>query len=335
MKINQIGYALVAALAAYYLIAWLLVGRTRSSGSVVVRYRPPENFSPAAIRFIYTMRVDGRTYTAILAQLAARGLLQIVPQNGSVILKQARRDYSAPKDLPDEEKAILKELFEWGEHVPLKRPDWRTVERLQETLQQQLGGKFVTRNMGWAVAGMVISGIVATWLSMASGLFSKDPVDAWVACTFAGLTVAIYGAFGYQMWDRNMLATKLALRGLYRRRTLPLLVAFVVIYPALWFVLIRSVAPVFAGVTEAMILMNTFLPSALRNHTAEGRRLRGEIEGFRQYLAGTEQDRLQRMNEPGKLVKIDPELIPYEIALDLREAWGDALGIQAMVETEL
>ncbi|HXO39065.1 MAG TPA: hypothetical protein VN872_10520, partial [Candidatus Acidoferrum sp.] len=74
---------------------------------------------------------------------------------------------------------------------------------------------------------------------------------------------------------------------------------------------------------------------ALRNHTAEGRRLRGEIEGFRQYLAGTEQDRLQRMNEPGKLVKIDPELIPYEIALDLREAWGDALGIQAMVETEL
>lgn len=144
----------------------------------------------------------------------------------------------------------------------------------------------------------------------------------------------MYGAFGCQMWDSNRLAIRLALRGMYRRRTLPLLLAFVLIYPALW-LLIWHGAPAFAGFTEAMILMNTFLPSCLRNYTAEGRRVRDEIEGFRRFMAGTEQDLLQRMDPAGKPPRMDLAFVPYAIALDLREAWGDELGIRAMVETEL
>jgi hypothetical protein len=330
---NQIGCVLSAALAMYYLIAWLLVGRNRSKSSVMVRYTPPDNMSPAAMRFIYTMGADGRTYTAILAGLAARGLLEIVPGKNGVMLKKTETDHHQSRNLLAEEKKVFKDLFEWEEQAPLRRPEWRMMEKLHETLQEQLGGKFVTRHLDWVVAGMVISGAAAAWLS-AMTLFRKDPADAWMMCAFIGLTVAMYGAFGYQMWDSNRLAIRLALRGMYRRRTLPLLLAFVLIYPALW-LLIWHGAPAFAGFTEAMILMNTFLPSCLRNYTAEGRHLREEIEGFRRFLAGTEQDRLQRMNESCKPPQMDLKFVPYAIALDLRESWGDELGIRAMVETEL
>lgn len=334
MVINsvQIGYALASSLALYYLIAWLLVGRNRSKSSVVVRYIPPDNMSPAAMRFIYTMGADGRTYTAILARLAARGLLEIVPQKNGVILKRQESDHRAAKfrDLPPEEKAVYKELFEWEEQVTLQRPEWRTVEKLHDALQKQLGGKFFTRHLAWVVTGLALSGAAAAWLS-AITLFGKDPADAWMMCAFTGLTVAMYGAFGYQMWDSNRLAIRLALRGMYRRRTLPLLLAFVLIYPALWLLIWHGV-PAFAGFTEAMILMNTFLPSCLRNYTAEGRRVRDEIEGFRRFLAGTEQDQLQRMDPAGKPPRMDLEFVPYAIA---RESWGDELGIRAMVETEL
>jgi predicted membrane protein DUF2207 len=342
MMINsvQIGYALAGALALYYLIAWLLVGRNRSKFSVVVRYTPPDNMSPAAMRFIYTMGADGRTYTAILARLAARGLLEIVPQSSTsktdgVMLKRAEADHRAAKfkDLPAEEKSIYKELFEWEEQVPLRRPERRMMEKLQEALQKQLDKKFFTRHMAWVIAGLIISGVAAAWLS-AITLFGHDPADAWMMCVFTGLTVAMYGAFGYQMWDSNRLAIRLALRGMYRRHTLPLLLAFVLIYPALW-LLIWHGATAFAGFTEAMILMNTFLPSCLRNYTAEGRRVRNEIEGFRRYLAGTEQDQLQRVDPAAKPARMELEFVPYAIALDLRETWGDELGIRAMVETEL
>ncbi|HEX3094759.1 MAG TPA: hypothetical protein VHW72_19130 [Candidatus Angelobacter sp.] len=329
----QIGYALAGALTLYYLIVWLLVGRNHSKSSVVVRYTPPDNMSPAAMRFIYTMGADGRTYTAILARLAARGLLEIVSGKNSVMLKRSESDHRAARDLPAEEKAVYKELFEWEEQVTLQRPEWRTVEKLHETLQKQLGEKFFTRHVVWVVVGLAISGTAAAWLS-AITLFGKDPADAWMMCAFTGLSVAMYGVFGYQMWDSNRLAIRLALRGMYRRRTLPLLLVFVLIYPALWLLIWHGV-PAFAGFTEAMILMNTFLPSCLRNYTAEGRRVRNEIEGFRRFLAGTEQDRLQRMDPAGKPPRIDLVFVPYAIALDLREAWGDELGIRTMVETEL
>ena len=335
MSINsgQMGYALASAVAVYYMIAWLLVGRTRSRGSVMVRYTPPQNLSPAAMRFIYTMGVDGRTYTAILARLAALELLEIAPAGKGVTLKKRESGHRAARNLPSEEKMVFKDLFEWDEQVLLRRPDAGTMEKLQQTLEEQLGGKFITRHRAWVVAGLAISGVAAAWLSAAS-LFGKSSADNWMICAFIGLSVAMYGAFGYQMWARNLLAIRLALRGMYHRRTLPLLLAFVLIYPALW-LLIWNSAPAFAGFTEAMILMNTFLSSSLRNYTAEGRRVRGEIEGFRRFLAGTEQDRLQRMNESGKPARMDLEFAPYAIALDLRESWGDELGIRAMVETEL
>lgn len=299
MNISQLGYSLAGTLAVYYLIAWLLVGKTRSRGSVVVHYTPPDNLSPAAMRFIYTMgSVDGRTYTAILARLATRALLEIAPTGKSVALKKTESDHRSATDLPPEEKMVFKDLFEWDEQVALRRPDWRTMEKLQRALEEQLGGKFFTRHRAWVAAGLAISGVAAAWLSAAS-LFGKSWGDNWMICAFMGLSVALYGAFGYQMWDRNLLAIRLALRGMYHRRTLPLLLAFVMVYPTLW-LLIWNASPAFGGFTEAMILMNTFLPSCLRNYTAEGWRVSQEIEGFWRFLAGTEQDRLQRLEPAGR-----------------------------------
>lgn len=334
MNSGQLGTVLVAAIATYYFVAWLLVGRKRSAGSIVVRYSPPHGFSPAVLRFLATTHIDGRTYAAIVTSLAAHGCLEITRQDGAIIVKQCRND-NASAHLADEEKTVLKDLFEWEKQAAVKPPDWKTLDKLQQLLGKQVGGKFFTRNLAWVIAGMVITGLATIWVSASSGIFGKDPFDASIACSFAGLTVAMYGGFGYLMWDRNLPAIRLAVRGMYRRRTLPLLGAFIAIYPALWYVIIRSVAPGYAGVTEAMILLNTFAPSCLRNYTREGRRIRDEIEGFRQFLAGTEQDRLQRLNEPENAVQTGSQFIPYAIALDVREAWGDALGIKSMVETQL
>lgn len=152
---------------------------------------------------------------------------------------------------------------------------------------------------------------------------------------FSGLTVGMNGLWGYWMWDANRLALILALRGLYRRRTLPVLLAFILVYPTLWYIIIRTVAPAFAVITTLLILINSFAMPCLHNYTAAGRRVRNEIEGFRQFLHGTEEDRLQRMNPVGQQAAVATELIPYAIALDLREGWGDELGMKSMVETEL
>jgi hypothetical protein len=331
-------YWIVGVVAAYYAGAWLLVERRRAGRSITIRYRPPEGLSPAAVRYVYTVgSSDGRTYAAIVAQLAARKLLAIVPQhiNGAICVAKLKEDRHLLRSLPAEERRVFEDLLEFDERTPLKRPELRSIGRIQKILDESLPGKYFTRNLAWVILGWLATAALTAWLGLSSGLFAVDAVDAWMLSLFTGLTVAMYSAAGYWMWDTNRLAIGLALRGLYRRRSLPLLMAFIILYPALWYAIISMTAPSFAKLTVALIVLNALAAPALRNYTAAGRQARDEIEGFRQFLQSTEQDRLQRMNHPEQEAGFDTEFIPYAIALDLREEWGDRLGIQAMVETAL
>lgn len=324
-------------MAAYYGLAWLIVGRRRRDKSIAVRYQPPDQLSPAAVRYVYTMHSDGRTYAAIVAQLAARRLLAIGPgkEHGAIYVEKLAEDHHRLANLPEEEKLVFKDLLEFNDRVALRPPQLRDVERIQTLLEKQIKAKYFSRNLPWVVVGLILTAAAAASLSLASGIFGSDKLEAWTMATFSGLTVAMYGLWGYWIWDTNGLALMLALRGLYHRRTLPVLLAFVFVYPALWYVIIRAAVPGFAVITTLLILINSFSAPCLRNYTAVGRRVRNEIEGFRQFLQGTEQDRLQRMNPGAQPAAFDTEFIPYAIALDLREAWGDELGIKTMVETEL
>jgi hypothetical protein len=209
------------------------------------------------------------------------------------------------------------------------------MEGIQKALEGYLPGKYFARNLPWVVLAWLATAAFTVWLGLSLGIFGDDSFDAWTVSLFTGFSVAMYSAAGYWMWDMNRLAIWLAMRGLYRRRTLPLLAAMVVLYPALWYLVINMSAPLFTRLTLALILVNGFAAPALRSYTQEGWRVRNEIEGFRQFLEGTEQDHLQRMNPPGREAKFDAEFIPYAIALDLREGWGDELGVKTMVETAL
>jgi hypothetical protein len=335
---SQNPYWFVAVLAAYYLCAWLLVGRRRDGRSIAVCYQPPDRLSPAAIRYIYTMGCDGRSHAAIVAQLSARKLLAIVAErpNGRIYVQRLNDDDTALRGLPPEEKRVFNDLLEFDHRAPLEPPELRQVERIQKSMDGYLPGKYFARNLPWVIFALLATAASTTWFALSLGMFGKDTFDAWVGSLFMGFTVAMYSLAGYWIWDMNRLAIWLALRGLYRRRTLPLLIAILFLYPTLYYALMsQTEQPSFARVTLLMILVNGFAAPALRSYTREGWRVRNEIEGFRKFLQGVEQDRLQRMNQPGREARFDDEFIPYAIALDLREGWGDELGVKMMVETQL
>ena len=60
-----------ALLFLYYLIAWVWIGPNAKPGVVVTRYEPPEGISPAAARYIASGITDGRSFAAVIAQLAS------------------------------------------------------------------------------------------------------------------------------------------------------------------------------------------------------------------------------------------------------------------------
>jgi hypothetical protein len=328
-------YLLPCALAAYYFFAWLLVGRRPDRKAVVVLYQPPAGISPAAARYLYTMGCDGRTVAAILAQLSARRMISITPKKDGAYLKDLTDDGRIPADLPEEERLVFKRLVRWEDSVKLEKPDLGLIQEVEEALQAGPSKRFINPHYAWIVAGLVLTGVAAAWLGLQLGLSGPDEVEALIGAGFSGLTVGMFGAAGAYLWSSNLQAFKLALRGLYHRRSLLLLAVLVFIFPAMWYLLMRTTAPVFASVTLALILVNTFGAPFLRNYTASGNDAMNQVMGFRQFLASAEQDRLDRLNPPDKAVQADEQYLSYAIALDVRERWGDELGVKAMVETAL
>ena len=49
-----------------------------------------------------------------------------------------------------------------------------------------------------------------------------------------------------------------------------------------------------------------------------------DILGFREFLLAAEQDRLDKLNHPDLTPQYLNACLPYAVALDVKEAWGDA-----------
>ena len=73
-----------ALLLLYYVVVWLALGRQPQRGAIAIQYQPPQGLSPAAMRYIRTTGCDGRTLAATIAQLAARGCIEIEPQRRKI-----------------------------------------------------------------------------------------------------------------------------------------------------------------------------------------------------------------------------------------------------------
>ena len=70
----------------YYFYAWNRVGRDPEKGLMIPLYKPPEGFSPAAMRFVMRMRFDDKSFSAALVSLAVKGCLIIRETNRKFIL---------------------------------------------------------------------------------------------------------------------------------------------------------------------------------------------------------------------------------------------------------
>ena len=89
--------------------------------------------------------------------------------------------------------------------------------------------------------------------------------------------------------------------------------------------LAQGVSPAYALMVAALVLVNLVWAPFLKRMTQEGRKTLDALEGFRQFLVSVEQDPLRRLNESSPNPTAEVQYLPYAIALEVREAWGDHL----------
>jgi Predicted membrane protein (DUF2207) len=320
-----------ALLFLFYLIAWIRIGPEPKPGVVMPRYEPPEGLSPAAMRFLTTGTTDGRSLAAVIAQLAVRGCLRVEPENGKYKLSRLMSDRATESSLAPEEQRTLAALFADGPAIELtpsldqrnQAQNGRYVFEIHDEMAR-MGGKYFTRH-----TGIIALGVLATFASAlalaatAGGRDSTGAVFFTVWILFVGLSMGMMVELSFAR------AWKTAVRsGRGWLTILPGTAAIAIFGAAIAYMLTKLAAGVsvwFAAMLVALLVVNLGWAPRLKRRTKLGRELLDQIAGFRQFLEKVEQDRMNRLNPAGGTPDDVDRWIPYAIALEVKEAWGDHL----------
>ena len=317
-----VGLAALAGLLGYYFIAWKRAGRDPRAGTVVPLFSPPDELSPAAMRYISKMGSDNRAFAAALVDMGVRGHIRLSEEDDGFFSRDKTRleRMAATTPLPEDEEAALRELAMTGESILMVQKNHAKFSAAQKGLSDVLKGKYegklFNKNWGWAIAGIVLL-IAAVWLAAASVVASYGLSDLMMVGTSVGLlaltAVLVLLMHQFARGGKCLLSVIAFLAG-----AAALALGAPIIPLALgsgWWL------PVVLPMLSLPLVVSAFM--WIDAPTKEGRAILDRIAGFKQYLSITERERLDRMNPPEDTPELFERYLPYAIALGVENRWAD------------
>jgi uncharacterized membrane protein YgcG len=316
-----LGLLSLLGLGAFYFVAWRRAGRNPRAGTIVPIFSPPDNLSPAGMRYVTKMQSDNRTFAAALVDMGVRGHVKLVEEDrgwleGGKKTRLERLD--AATALPREEEAALDCLCRPGEQIMMEQKNHDEFSAaktaLAGVLKTEYEDKLFKRNYGWAAAGLFLFG-AALWLACASVVLATDGAALWqVGVVLGGLIVAalLWLAFHESKTGKCLLT----LVG-FVAAALAFTLGMPILAEALntgWY--LPLVLPLFA---LPLVVSAFWWISA---PTPAGRTVLDHIAGFKQYLSITEAQRLDRMTPPKDTPALFEKYLPFAIALGVENRWA-------------
>jgi hypothetical protein len=322
-----IGLGGTAILLAYYVMAWMIAGRGPAKGTIVVRYGPPQGMSPAVMRYIWKMGYDDRCFAAALLNMAAKGHLTIREnQDKQYIVGRTKGNIPLSAD----EMKIMDQLLPNASDVTLEMEEHRlsaAVGALTEYLRVHFEKVFFIGNLRYFGVGLFISAVMV----VATGLeYLTDPIEkifyvvASLMLTMGSPPVIVAALEFLKRW-KSALAPGGA-KGVRIAKAVIFTVAAALIsrycFGALS-MMIDMTSPYIIVFIGAAVAVNYAFYEFMKAPTRAGGKLRDEIEGFREFLRMTEEDRMKRLEIPDRTPELFTTYLPYALALDLEQKWSE------------
>jgi uncharacterized membrane protein YgcG len=312
----------------YYIVAWSAVGRDPAAGVIMANYQPPQNLSPAAMRYLVRMGFDNKAFAAALLDMGVRGFLTIKELAGSYRLYTTGRPASV---LSEDEQMVAASLFNGRTELWLHQENHVTIRDALSGLKDYLASTeqktyFVT-NSRYLIAPIAFSILVAVVY-----LFIQGPPKI-AMCAFLAIWLSVWSLAVYGLWTK-VAASWQAIR----RRSSAVgevasvgsaVLTTVVAIPftffelmALWFLWKMTSFSFVIFVLSAGLLHVLFL-HLMKAPTFAGRRLMDEVEGFKMFLGAVDGDRLNRAAPPEQTPAVFEKFLPYALALDVEQHWAE------------
>jgi uncharacterized membrane protein YgcG len=316
-----IGLLGLIGLCVFYYIAWERAGRNPRAGTVVPLFSPPDDLSPAGMRYVTKMGSDNRTFAAALVDMGVRGHIRLVEEDRGWLsgkkMRLERLNGSTP--LSDEEEAALDCLCRPGEEIMMEQENHAKFSSAKNSLsgvmKDHYEGKAFRRNLGWAAAG-ALAFAAALWLAAAATVAATDGAEIWqIGVVLGSLALsAILWVLFHESAVGKCLLSLISLMALTVAFTLGMPIIGAALNSGWWL-------PVVLPAIALPLVISAFWWIAAP--TKEGRSLLDHIAGFKQYLSITERERLDRMTAPKDTPEIFERYLPYAIALGVENRWAD------------
>ncbi|MCF2514224.1 DUF2207 domain-containing protein [Sphingomonas sp. G124] len=318
-----VGAGGLGGVLAYLFYAWRKAGRDPAKGTVVPLFSPPDDLSPAAMRYVVEQKLDNRGFAAALVDAAVKGHVRLVEEDRGFFRSNERRierhDLPDAKPLAPAEMASLDALVDPDASLVMEQKNHATFAAAQKTLSDRFAeayeGRLFNRNYGWMGAAVAIL-IAALWLAAVAVVLAesggRSPL-ALLSCGGLAIAFLLFHARPGVGTGRCLLQLLAALIG-----GAAVLVGFPILAEALnsgrW---IPLAIPL---IGLPFVISSFWWMSA---PTKEGRGVLDRIAGFKQYLSITERDRLDRMQAPEDSLQLFERYLPYAIALGVENRWAD------------
>jgi uncharacterized membrane protein YgcG len=311
----------IIGIGFYYLSTWARVGRDPPEGTIIPLFAPPNDMSPAAMRYVDQMSFDNRAFTAAIVDLGVKGHIRIdeTPSFSQI----SSRAGGQPLKLAESE--MESQLFSKGSPVALAQANHVVVGGAKTALENRLSadynGVLFANNYGWSFLGLVLAIIAIATITFAIvSTKAADDVAAGAVGIFIPGGVMLVANFimmagftSHKRWNGWIITGAI----------LWLLCAaggFAIIYGLGGGINLNlMIAALAAWVIEAVAMFAFYW---LKAPSRDGQKIRDQISGFREYLGVAEEDRLNFAHPPKKTPELFEKFLPYAIALDVENEWG-------------
>jgi uncharacterized membrane protein YgcG len=319
-----IGLGGLILLLLYYTVVWFIAGIDPKRGTIIPLFNPPENLSPAAVRYIQEMGYDIKAFAAALINMAVKGFISIKEDDSEYVIVREKTDDTV---LSREEKKIAKKLFGSKDELTLSSSNNSTIRdgirSIKNILKMSFEKIYFITNKGYFIPGFILSIlIIVIGIYHAGRSGFQNFIGIWL--TFWTIAVAFLISMVIKSWRNFFSGRKHKTVSLFAAIfltlfSLPFIAAefFVLFFFAnissLWFIAIMI----------ALIVTDYLFYRLLKAPTRAGRRILDSIEGFKMFLSVAEKDRLQFGAPIDKTPEVFEKYLPYALALDVEQEWAE------------
>jgi uncharacterized membrane protein YgcG len=308
----MISLAGLLVILIYYFWAWRAVGRDPEKGTVIPRFEPPDDLSPAAMRYIMEMGFDNQAFASAVINLAVKSYITIEEEDrafGLVTTYTLRKTGEEPKKpLSRGEQKLARKLFPGNLKIlELEKTNHKiisgAVSALKELLKNEYSKSTFINNRGYMAAGVLISIAVLLMSGLTDQSRSGGPPLLFVILWLVPWT---FGTLSLWVTRKFLMAA---------------VFSFFLIGATVAFAAMTSV--VFIASLILIAAVNIIFYILLKAPTNLGRRIMDKVEGFRMYLSTAEEHRLEKLHPPEKTPELFERYLPYALALEVDQQWSE------------